>query len=102
MNGGYKCGSVKPDVIRDLFGKWPDSNIGVVTGRRSRIVVVDIANKNGGEFRLRELERMLGDLPTTVIVETGGGRHFYFLLSDAWLTGNRKTVPWEGRTSNSS
>lgn len=65
--------------LADWFGRWPDANIGIVTGAISGLVVLDIDPAHGGESSLERLERRLGALPETVEAATGGGgRHFYF------------------------
>lgn len=65
--------------IAAWFARWPDANVGIVTGRVSRIVVVDVDARHGGLDSLRELERAHGALPPTVEATTGGGgRHLYF------------------------
>src|SRR5438067_5020800 len=52
-------------------------NIGIVTGARSGVVVVDV--DAGGEETLAQLEREHGKLPATVEARTGsGGRHLLF------------------------
>ena len=56
----------------------PTSNIGVATGARSGIFVVDI-DGDRGEQSLIEITNRLGALPATVEVLTGNaGRHLYF------------------------
>ena len=56
-----------------------NSNIGIVTGAISDLVVLDVDYGNGGEESLEELERIHGKLPDTLIAITGGGgRHYYF------------------------
>lgn len=65
--------------IAAWFARWPDANVGIVTGRVSGIVVVDVDARHGGLDSLRELERAHGALPPTVEATTGGGgRHLYF------------------------
>jgi hypothetical protein len=59
--------------------RWPDANIGLVTGAVSGLVVLDVDPTHGGEASLRELESAHGPLPPTPEVLTGGGgRHLYF------------------------
>lgn len=61
------------------FGRWPEANVGVVTGAVSGLVVVDVDERHGGLQSLSTLELAHGPLPFTVEAETGGGgRHFYF------------------------
>jgi len=80
------------DEIESWFQRWPDANIGLVTGRISGIVVVDIDAQHGGHESLAELEDQHGRLPGTVEALTGGGgRHLYFVHPGATLT-NRVAV----------
>ena len=58
--------------IRDWWRRYPESNIGIVTGPISGIAVIDIDGKEG----LRSLEEAglpLEELPLTPTVRTGGG-----------------------------
>lgn len=65
--------------IASWFHKWPDANVGIVTGYVSQIVVVDIDPQHGGTESLEAMERAQGTLPRTLEVHTGGGgRHLYF------------------------
>lgn len=65
--------------IRAWFTRWPDANVGIVTGAVSGLVVIDIDPHHGGVESIRRVERDHGALPRTVEVETGGGgRHLYF------------------------
>ncbi len=67
------------DEIADWFKRWPDANIGVVTGALSDIVVLDVDPHHGGAESLDRLVSIHGPLPSTVEAETGGGgRHIYF------------------------
>lgn len=67
------------DEIAAWFRRWPDANVGIVTGSISQIVVLDIDLRHGGEESLARLEQANGNLPPTVAAETGGGgRHLYF------------------------
>ena len=65
--------------VRDWFRRWPDDNVGIVTGAVSGLVVLDVDPRHGGHESLRALEREHGPLPRTLEVVTGGGgRHVYF------------------------
>ena len=62
--------------IEAWFARWPDANVGIVTGRVSGLVVIDIDARHGGEASLRRIELERGPLPTTIEAMTGGGgRH---------------------------
>ncbi|MEL7658823.1 MAG: bifunctional DNA primase/polymerase, partial [Bacillota bacterium] len=76
---GYKDGSADEDVITAWWEKYPDANIGIVTGKATDIIVIDIDPRNGGNETLKKLIAEYGELPDTCIVKTGGGgRHYYF------------------------
>jgi len=71
-----------PDQIRALWRKWPDSNIGIVTGHRSRLLIVDVDGQEGA-VSIAGLEHQHGSLPNTRTVKTGGGGlHYYFVLPE--------------------
>jgi hypothetical protein len=66
--------------VFEWFERWPDANIGILTGEISNIVVVDVDPKHGGDHSIERLQQRFGLLPPTVESETGGsGRHLYFL-----------------------
>jgi hypothetical protein len=65
--------------LDEWFRRWPDANVGIVTGGISGLVVVDVDPRHGGDRSLQERERACGRIPTTVEAATGGGgRHLYF------------------------
>lgn len=65
--------------IADWFARWPNANIGIVTGVISSLVVLDVDPSHGGTRSLADLEARHGPLPRTLEVATGGGgRHLYF------------------------
>ncbi len=80
---GYKDGTTDEQTIKKWWKRWPNSNVGIVTGKRSRIAVLDIDKKNDGYESLQELEEKHGGLPSTLVVNSGGGgRHYYFSYPD--------------------
>lgn len=65
------------DQIRRWWGQWPNANIGIATGAKSGVVVIDVDGQQGVES-LAQLEAQLGALPRDVTVRTGsGGLHIY-------------------------
>ncbi len=65
--------------IDEWFERWPDANIGIVTGEISNLVVLDVDPKHGGDAALAHLEQRYRPLPITIEAITGGGGwHFYF------------------------
>ena len=76
-------------TVVEWFQRWPDANVGIVTGEISNLIVLDIDPKHGGDLTLERLEQRFGPLSETVEAVTGGdGRHLYF-AHPGWLTRNR-------------
>lgn len=69
--------STDVDTIHGWFHEFPNSNVGIVTGGKSGIFVLDV-DGDTGEASLRDLETINGKLPPTYEVETSRGRHLYF------------------------
>ena len=67
-------------TVTEWYRRWPDANVGVVTGEISNLVVLDIDPNHGGDASIGRLERQIAPpLPVTVQATTGGGgRHLYF------------------------
>jgi Bifunctional DNA primase/polymerase, N-terminal/Primase C terminal 1 (PriCT-1) len=69
-------------VIEQWWQQWPDANIGVATGGKSGVIVLDVDMKKGknGEAELRKLEAKHGALPPTIeTITPHGGRQLWFL-----------------------
>ena len=65
--------------VAHWFERWPDANVGIVTGEISNLIVLDVDPQHGGDSSLERLERQFGSVPATVEAATGGGgRHLYF------------------------
>ena len=76
---GLNDATIDTSRIQEWWSHWPDANVGIVTGARSGLVVVDVDPRNGGDDRLANLERTQGALPKTIESLTGGGgQHFFF------------------------
>lgn len=64
--------------ITEWWGKWPEANIGILTGPESGLIVVDVDAGKGGLETLLDLtanDFIIPDCPT--VMTGGGGRHFY-------------------------
>ncbi len=67
------------EEVEGWFRRWPDANLGIVTGAISGLVVLDVDPRHGGEDSLSRLEEQHEALPETIEAITGGGgRHLYF------------------------
>ena len=65
---GFKDASVEEAKIRAWWTRWPDANVGIVTGEIAGIVVIDIDPRNGGNDSFAVLEKNYGAFPATVEV----------------------------------
>ncbi|MBA3332752.1 MAG: bifunctional DNA primase/polymerase [Actinobacteria bacterium] len=66
-------------LIAGWWRGWPNANVGILTGRRSNLVVLDVDPRHDGDRALQELIAENGPLPKTVVARTGGdGWHYYF------------------------
>lgn len=89
---GLKDASCDPEKIEDWWREWPTANVGILTGKPSGIVVLDIDPRHGGDESLVGLIQEHGDLPITVEAATGGGgRHFIFKHPGGRI-GNRANI----------
>lgn len=78
---GKNDASTDPKLISNWFPPGTKRNIGVLTGEKSGLLVVDLDPRNGGNESFERLERTYGNLPPTRSVRTGsGGRHLFFRL----------------------
>ena len=67
------------EQVQRWWRRWPDANVGIVTGVVSELVVLDVDPRHGGGESLAALEAEHGALPRTVESLTGGGgQHLYF------------------------
>jgi hypothetical protein len=65
LRNGLYAATTDAELIRRWWTRWPDANIGLATGQRSGLLVVDVDGSNDYPF------------PPTAIVATGKGIHFY-------------------------
>jgi hypothetical protein len=89
---GYKDASCDEAQIRKLWRRYPDANIGIVTGDTSQLFVLDVDTHNGkrGEESLVELEKEYGVLPKTLKAQTASGAwHYVFRLPKRGIKSNK-------------
>jgi hypothetical protein len=75
--------SLDPAQIEAWGRQWPAANVGVLTGVRSHLAVLDTDPRHGGRHTLADLEACHTPLPETPMVMSGGadrGDHRYFFL----------------------
>jgi hypothetical protein len=76
---GLKDATKNLGQIERWWRMLANTNIGIVTGAASGIIVLDVDPRHGGDASLEALIAKCGKLPDTPIVLTGGGGwHYYF------------------------
>jgi hypothetical protein len=62
------------------WNRHPDANIGIVTGAKSGLVVIDLDNdgSTSGEKNFAAMARAFGTAPETLTARTGRGKHLFF------------------------
>ena len=78
--------------IGNWWTRWPAANVGIMTGVKSGLTVVDADGANGkpGVVNLTRISAEHGGWPQTYKVKTGSGEGYqlYFLYSDGLPNGN--------------
>jgi hypothetical protein len=74
---GLKDASINQQTISSWWERWPNANLGLLTGSISGLVVLDV-DGDGGVASLTELVKEFGPLPTTTQSKTKRGTHFFF------------------------
>ena len=76
---GYKDATTDPQQIQAWWTSHPTANIGLATGERSNVLVLDI-DPPEGYYSLKELQQTHEPLPETRRTSTAHkGLHYYFL-----------------------
>lgn len=94
-SNGFKAASVFPHVLRRWWSDWPDALIGMPTGERTNIWVLDMdSHKGATESDLPHA------LPAARTVRTrSGGRHYYFRHVGLGNSPGRLPRAWDVRAA---
>lgn len=78
-SNGFKAASTFANVVERFWTDHPAALIGMPTGARSGVFVLDVDPRHGGDESLSALEAEHGALPETRLARSAsGGRHFHF------------------------
>lgn len=91
----YQSQAADESQVRQWWGKWPEANIGIVTGSVSSIDVVDCDSDAGRAA----LEEFLPESLTTPIIKTPKGYHVYFNHRPGLSNGVRVLTDCDLRTT---
>ena len=80
INNWVETASTDPDTIKGWWETpgWEDSNIGVLTGKASGLLCVDIDSKSNGIDTWNDLIDLNSPVDTLVSLTGGGGYHYIF------------------------
>jgi len=68
--------------IGQWFQRWPDANLGIVTGGVSGLVVLQVCPGSGGEAGLARLQHQHGELAETVLALRADGEQYFFFMHE--------------------
>ena len=81
------------ETIQAWWSRWPQANIGLLTGRGSNLFVLDVDPRSGGDYSLEHLQDTYGELPATLTAVTGsGGRHLFFKYPDVRIRNSTSLI----------
>jgi hypothetical protein len=76
---GFKDASTSHALIERWWRKHPEAGIGIPTGVRTGVVVLDVDKHHGGLLSLEQIQQRFGPLPCTRTCLTGNdGFHLWF------------------------
>jgi hypothetical protein len=76
---GYLDATTDVDSVARYWRQCPEANIGLATGLKNHITVLDVDPRHGGDASLASLVARYGELPETLRSRTGsGGEHIIF------------------------
>jgi hypothetical protein len=88
----YQKRIAEPEEVDQWWKKYPEANIGIVTGKISNLAVIDIDTREGEKNLLEKFpEISLKDNP--VVTTPRGGKHIYFKCPDDKIRNNAGAIP---------
>ena len=76
------------DQLKEWWEKWPDANIGLITGEVSNLAVIDIDTAEGFDA----IQDYLPDRLFPVVDTPSGGQHYYFHMPSPSIGNNARTI----------
>jgi putative DNA primase/helicase len=92
-SNGFKAASIFPHVIQRWWSDWPDALVGMPTGERTAVWVLDQDSYKGATEA--DLPHFLP--PTRTVRTRSGGRHYYFRHVGLGNSPGRLPTAWDVR-----
>lgn len=89
---GLKEATTNEVTIREWWAKWRNANVGILTGKPSGLIVLDVDPRHGGDVSLDNIELQHGPLPDTVEALTGGGGRHILLVYPGFRVRNKTNL----------
>lgn len=91
---GLKSATADEIVISQWQNKWPDANLGLLTGKASNVIALDIDPRHGGNDGLAELVKRCGEgITETLTADTGGGgTHLLYQAPEALIKNSQSAL----------
>jgi putative DNA primase/helicase len=87
---GFHAATTERKKIKEWWKRWPEANIGLATGKRSKLIVLDVDEEAG----VRSIEQAENHIPETYTVVTQrGGLHLYFEAPDFEVRSRIRFMP---------
>ncbi len=91
----YQTERANTEQVTQWWSRWPNAMIGIVTGKISNIIVIDVDSKAGHDA----LSEFLPDTLVTPVARTpSGGWHYYFRYREGLSNGVRVLSDCDVRT----
>ncbi|MCS3503431.1 putative DNA primase/helicase [Bradyrhizobium japonicum] len=92
-SNGFKSASVFPHVLDRWWRDWPDALVGMPTGERTGVWVLDMDSHKGAA----ESDLPYSLPPTRMVRTRSGGKHFYFRHAGLGNSPGRLPPGWDVR-----
>lgn len=86
-------GTTNLEIVKNWWNIYPGANVGILTGSKSGLIVIDIDPRNGGDASWRRLLSEIGEVDTLSAKTPSGGMHFYFSCKDRYTSQNSQLAP---------